>query len=1015
MQNEVGMKYKDIKNAFLNPEAIDRSAPFWSWNDVMEPGEVKAQAKDMIEKGMGGYFMHSRVGLESEYLGDDWMDSVAACVEQAKEDNTLAWLYDEDRWPSGAAGGLVTCEKENGGKGLSVHISDSGDMEGEILFKYAVKTDSTGLLSFRLLENGGETVGDEKYMHVRLDYLPPNPWFNNTPAADNINEDTVRRFIETSYEPYKKKFGHEFGKAIPGIFTDEPNIASSTTDYGDEAVRLAYTYKFPEFFKERRGYEFKDIIPALFMEHPISKRAKHDWFRTIAEMFANNFSKQIFDWCDENNLMFTGHWLAENRMGAYILLSGSVLLNYMYQHIPGIDMLRDQTIEFMTIKGCTSVANQMGRKRTLSETYGVSGWQFSFEGQKWIGDYQYIQGINLRCQHLTWYSMRGCRKRDYPPVFNYQTPWWKYNNTVEDYFARIGALTSKGKPKIDTLVIHPVATAWINADIKQGDRRLNNMQEKSDALGFALNDYTKDLMSNHIDFDYGDEDIIARIGSTGSGKLTVGDMEYSTVIIPPMTETIYKSTLDLLEEFMNDGGRVIDQSGGIKYIEGEPTSDIYRLYSNKNVIKTNSMSETVARLDREVSIRLSHDSEAGTIFSMVRDMGDATMLFMINNDKNSSYNTNIELKGTGSLEEWDPITGEITKYPYKALAGKVAFSCDFGPTDSKIFMLDKTGSHESVAEPEEKPYKFLTGLGTVCEFERTADNVMVLDMCKFRYDGQDWTDDGEIWLHQKKLRKSLDMIPIDQNRGLQRYKWTGIPHKKDGKKLEVSFDFMVEEVPAKTRLVIEDADDYTVYVNGEKIASKSEGWFVDKCMGKLEMPELKKGNNNVTLELPYMSSTELENIYIIGDFGVSTNRRIIQEPDTLAIGDWGLQGYFHYHAGIKYKYSLEYSEDIGKDIIMDLGKYSDIVTIVRINGHEEIVPWKAKNKVQIGRMLREGHNDIEIEVMGAPRNMFGPLHLSNSREMWTSSAAFHPEPKIYTKEYITFPWGLMEQACIYSR
>ena len=109
----------------------------------------------------------------------------------------------------------------------------------------------------------------------------------------------------------------------------------------------------------------------------------------------------------------------------------------MYQHIPGIDMLRDQTIEYMTIKGCTSVAHQTGRKRALSETYGVSGWQFSFEGQKWIGDYQYIQGINLRCQHLTWYSMKGCRKRDYPPVFNYQTPWWKYNNTVEDYFARI--------------------------------------------------------------------------------------------------------------------------------------------------------------------------------------------------------------------------------------------------------------------------------------------------------------------------------------------------------------------------------------------------------------------------------------------------------------------------------------------------------------------------------------------------------------------------------------------------
>ncbi len=937
-----------------------------------------------------------------------------ACVEQAKEDGTLAWLYDEDRWPSGAAGGLVTCDKDNGGKGISIHITNEKVIEGEILYTYAVKTDNIGMLSFRLLDESDKNSA-EKYLHVRLDYLPPMEWFNNTPPADNINKDTVKRFIETSYEPYRAKFGDEFGKAIPGIFTDEPNIASSTSDYGDDAVRLAYTYEFEEFFKEKRGYEFTDIIPALFMEHPLSRKAKHDWFRTIAEMFAENFSKQIYNWCDENNLLFTGHWLAENRMGSYILLSGSVLLNYMYQHIPGIDMLRDQTVEFMTIKGCTSVANQLGRKRTLSETYGVSGWQFSFEGQKWIGDYQYIQGINLRCQHLTWYSMKGCRKRDYPPVFNYQTPWWKYNNIVEDYFARIGALTSKGNPIINTLVIHPVATAWINADIKPGDRRLNRMQEQTDSLGYLLNDYTKDLMSNHISFDYGDEDIMARIGGSGYGKITVGDMEYDSVVIPPGTETLYKSTVELLESFMNSGGRVIDQSGGIKFIEGEPSSDIYRLYSNDNFVSSADINETVKHLDKKVSIRLSHGQEAKNIFSMVRDMGEAIMLFMINNDQNSSYAANVILNGTGSLEEWDPLTGEVEKYPYEAVEGQVKFRCEFGPTDSKIFMLQKTGEHISVDVPEEKSYEFNTGLGTICDFERTSDNVMVLDMCRFNYNGIGWTEEDEVWLHQQRLRETLGMIPIAQNRGLQRYKWTGIPHVNDGKELQVSFDFVVNDVPETTFLVIEDASDYTVYVNGEKISSEPKGWFVDKCMGRLDMPKLKKGINNITLELPYMSSTELENIFIIGDFGVSVDRKIITEPAKLAIGDWGVQGYFHYHAGMKYKYRLVKSPELGNDIILDLGKYSDVVTIVRINGHETIIPWKAKNRVRIGHMLADGNNDIEIEVMGAPRNMFGPLHLANSREKWTGSAAFHPDESLYTKEYITYPWGLMEQVCIYSR
>jgi hypothetical protein len=1009
------MKYSEIKSAFLNPEAIDRSAPFWSWNDVMEPGEVRTQAKDMVEKGMGGYFLHSRVGLETEYLGKEWMDAVRACVEQAKEDGALAWLYDEDRWPSGAAGGLVTCERQNGAKGISIHITDDSKIDGEILYTYAVKTSGESLLRYRLLNEGESPEKGERYLHVRLDYLPPSPWFNDTPPADNINKDTVKRFIETSYEPYKELFGDEFGKTIPGIFTDEPNIASSTADYGDGSIRLAYTYEFPEFFKSRRGYGFSEILPAIFMDHALSKKARHDWFRTIAEIFAENFSKQIFDWCDESGLAFTGHWLAENRIGSYILLSGSILLNYMYQHIPGIDMLRDQTVEFMTIKGCTSVANQMGRKRSMSETYGVSGWQFSFEGQKWIGDYQYIQGINLRCQHLTWFSMRGCRKRDYPPVFNYQAPWWKYNNVVEDYFARIGALTSKGNPKINTLVIHPVSTAWINADIMPGDRCNRRMQEKTDELGFLLNDFTKDLMSCHIDFDYGDEDIMARIGDASFGKLTIGDMEYDTVIIPPGTENIYKSTVDLLEAFMDSGGKVIDQSDGIKYIEGEPSSEIYRLYSNKNLVHTQTTGDTAALIDREVAIRLSHGEEAKNIFSMVRDMGDAIMLFMINNDKNSEYDATVALRGTGTLEEWDPLTGEIKKHPYKAGDGEVEFRCLFGPTDSKIFMLDRTGTHETVSAPKEKPYSFVTGLGTLCDFERTSENVMVLDMCRFRYNDGGWTEEDEIWLHQKRLRSELGMSPIDQNRGTQRYKWSGIPHKNDGGKLEISFDFTVDEVPGITQLVIEDATDYKVYVNNEKISSDPEGWFVDKCMGRLDMPALNKGINNLRLELPYMNSTELENIYVIGDFGVSPDRRIIKEPEKLAIGDWGLQGYFHYHAGMKYKFQLEYKKEMGDDIIIDLGKYSDVVSVVRLNGYETIVPWKAKSRVQIGGMLKDGTNYIEIEVMGAPRNMFGPLHLSNSREKWTGSGAFHPDAPLYTKGYITHPWGLMEQVCIYSR
>ena len=58
--------------------------------------------------GFGGFHMHSRTGRGTPYLSDEFMEMVRFCVEQAKKNDMLAWLYDEDRFPSGSAGGILT-------------------------------------------------------------------------------------------------------------------------------------------------------------------------------------------------------------------------------------------------------------------------------------------------------------------------------------------------------------------------------------------------------------------------------------------------------------------------------------------------------------------------------------------------------------------------------------------------------------------------------------------------------------------------------------------------------------------------------------------------------------------------------------------------------------------------------------------------------------------------------------------------------------------------------------------
>ena len=93
---------------FRDPGNEWRGKPFWSWNGRLEKDELIRQLHVFKEMGMGGAFLHSRVGLKTEYLGPEWFDLTNAVVDEAARLGMEAYLYDEDRWPSGAAGGLVT-------------------------------------------------------------------------------------------------------------------------------------------------------------------------------------------------------------------------------------------------------------------------------------------------------------------------------------------------------------------------------------------------------------------------------------------------------------------------------------------------------------------------------------------------------------------------------------------------------------------------------------------------------------------------------------------------------------------------------------------------------------------------------------------------------------------------------------------------------------------------------------------------------------------------------------------
>ena len=176
----------DLK-LFENPTAEYRGAPFWAWNCELDLSELLRQADCLKEMGFGGFHMHTRSGMATKYLSDEYMRLIKACTEKAKENGMLAWLYDEDRWPSGAAGGYVTSDVRFAQRQLVFSMKKPEITASKQEAAKSGGTYSVGIYDVRLnkhgelaqykrIENENGAQGTVWYASVKE--VEPSGWFN---------------------------------------------------------------------------------------------------------------------------------------------------------------------------------------------------------------------------------------------------------------------------------------------------------------------------------------------------------------------------------------------------------------------------------------------------------------------------------------------------------------------------------------------------------------------------------------------------------------------------------------------------------------------------------------------------------------------------------------------------------------------------------------------------------------------------------------------------------------------
>jgi len=1034
---------KELLREFRDPPALYRGKPFWAWNGRLEPEELRWQVRIMQQMGLGGFFMHSRIGLDTTYLSEEWHECIDACIDEAGKLGMEAWLYDEDRWPSGSGGGLVTADKRYRMKYLEMWESASGSRNkpvGTRIARFIATVDGPTATNVRRVRTGERPrlVGGETLLDFYVCEAPKSSWYNGETYLDTLDHASVKAFIKSTHEEYRRRFGKDFGGTIPGMFTDEPNHGGyfNEMQWTSRGKSTPWTPRLPAVFRSRYGYDVLDHLPELFLDVDGDgvTPARHNFHDCTTFLFADAFGRQIGEWCDRTGMVHTGHILAEQTLSSQTWVVGSCMRFYEHMQAPGMDLLTQYWREYDTAKQVSSAARQFGKTWRLTETYGCTGWDFPFEGHKAIGDWQAAMGINLRCQHLSWYTMRGTAKRDYPASIFYQSPWWDSYHVVEDYFGRVHAAMTRGVEIRDLLVIHPVESMWVQC---RRDWWGDEYVPKKHIVDFdnTLTRIRDALLGANIDFDYGDEDILARHGKiSGAGKdpaVVVGKARYKAVLVPPLI-TVRKSSLQLLKRFQRAGGRVVFAGPACRYLDAMPSDEVRKFAAGciSAPAKGERIAKSVDPLCRRISIADEDGAEIAPALYLLREDKESMYLFVCNvghdfrgkpldphlRDRLSVF-PRVSIRGfegcNGEPIELDANTGEVKRTSAKRRGDGWTIRTSLDRTGSRIFVVPKRAGRSATQIP--KPLRVArsrTLSSKSWDFSLSENNNFVLDRPEYRVGNGRWQKAEEILRVDLAVRKEAG---IAERHWSMVQPWARKSSKNPpGVEISLRYRFQVEAIPSgDVYLGLEEPHRFEADLNGHRVNTDTDcGWWTDKSLRKIAILSsgFRLGENELVLRCNYNEEHPgLEPVFFLGNFGAKargTNAVITRPPASLRLGSWVGQSLAFYSGSVTYLKKVKPDLKGKERLFVRAANFDGVAIRVWVDGKIAGIAGWEPYEVEITGACTGNPILLGIEVLGHRRNSHGPLHHTTRDVEFCGPDQFSTTGKEWSDAYQLVPAGL---------
>lgn len=1008
----------------LNKRNEYRSLAFWSWNGKMEDGEIIRQIRDFERNGYGGFFIHARAGLEIPYMKESWYHACEIAIKEAEKYGLSVWIYDEDGWPSGFAGGMVP------EMGVDFQFK-------EMHFKTMQKGDSVPghmIAGYRRTKNGEMP----EYQRVPAEEADLVIYFKADPHyVDLLNPEVTRAFIQTTHEEYKKRFGSFFGTTIKGCFADEPQL--NNTGY-------TWSTSLEEHYNGMTGRDLLDDLWKLPCASPEYNTIRHDYWNVVGSLYRKSFTDRIGTWCSENNLEFTGHFACEDGLCDQISSNGGVMRMYPAMQLPGIDHLGRRIASPVLMKQVSSVAEQYGKSRILSETFGCTGWNLNFTDMLWIWGYQCVLGINLPCLHLSAYTIKGVRKRDYPAFFSYQEPWWEQFREINVAFSGMNLLLSQGKSDHRVLVVSPLSGMWTTT-VRPGhsqDEMLISSQYRQ---------LIENLLFLQIGFDIGDESLLVQDGRIEGNHFILGEGSYDMVFVC-QTPSIPEKIAGLYREFLNNNGTLLFVNQIPQSVEGTPFNICADPIFQKAVLIQNRKDLLrkyfdFCHFDRSISFFSPRDEIlCDQVLVRTRDYDEYKIVYLWNRSLDSERILNSRIRGIQQVEVLDPrredlLNGESVKTRYDG--EQTCFDISLPVKGHILFKITPC------AETSDDGANYLSEEKASLNHwrvQRKDYNALTLDTARYS-------------LNHGGFGRVMPVIH------LQDELYDKISELSDPADVCLQYEFTVSDQADLNRLNLavaaETMECKAIRVNGISFTGSENGWWIDRCILQYQIgAAIRHGSNQIEVDyriplwrrginVDEVFETErnrfhypvgLEAVYIRGDFTLEATGMIKEKSEFWSIGnaefiiknadrdlhygEMTSQGLWFYRGDISMVQKISINrKNQEEEYFLEWNDQCVVLAEVRVNGAEVAKMIAPPYRCCITPALKEGENEVELTLYGSNRNLLGPHHHIKGEPCFTGPSTFLgkrgyedfvsadiTEDNTWTNDYSFVKTGIRDSVCI---